>query len=135
MKNYPCFLVYMVAAVSALAGMLSSCTSNEDPAPGLRGGNAFVYGDTESSIESVVYTVDADKVYTFYFSPTKGLVDLDAMLLADDYIKIVTNTPTGEIDLTSAGNSLVYKNLEVSSACGQGIPKITFPAAYLYNDP
>lgn len=123
MKNYPCFLVYMVAAVSALAGMLSSCTSNEDPAPGLRGGNAFVYGDTESSIESVVYTVDADKVYTFYFSPTKGLVDLDAMLLADDYIKIVTNTPTGEIDLTSAGNSLVYKNLEVSSATADKVSR------------
>lgn len=123
MKNYPCFLVYMVAAVSALAGMLSSCTSNEDPAPGLRGGNAFVYGDTESSIESVVYTVDADKVYTFYFSPTKGLVDLDAMLLADDYIKIVTNTPTGDIDLTSAGNSLVYKNLEVSSATADKVSR------------
>lgn len=123
MKNYPCFLVYMVAAVSALAGMLSSCTSNEDPAPGLRGGNAFVYGDTENSIESVVYTVDADKVYTFYFSPTKGLVDLDAMLLADDYIKIVTNTPTGEIDLTSAGNSLVYKNLEVSSATADKVSR------------
>lgn len=62
-------------------------------------------------------------MYTFYFSPTKGLVDLDAMLLADDYIKIVTNTPTGEIDLTSAGNSLVYKNLEVSSATADKVSR------------
>ncbi len=77
-------------------------------------GNTFAYGSAESKIESVVYTVDAHKVYTFYFSPTQGLVDLEAMLLADDYVMISTDTPTGVIDLLSANNSLLYKQANVS---------------------
>lgn len=103
------------SAVSGIlgAGLMWSCTS-ETPSPELGGGNTFIYCDEEGSIESAVYTVE-DKVYTFYFSPTKGLVTLDAILLADDYIKVVTGTPSGDIDLLSQGNSLQYKNIDISS--------------------
>ena len=113
-----CVLLCVIGASSCL---ISSCSSDGDgdtPPPALTG-NSFVYGDTEHKIESVVYTVDeTGKIYSFYFSPTPGLADLDAMLIADDYIRIVTNTPTGEIDLLSGGNQLLYKKLNISSATG-----------------
>lgn len=118
-----CVLLCVIGASSCL---ISSCSSDGDgdtPPPALTG-NSFVYGDTEHKIESVVYAVDeTGKIYSFYFSPTPGLVDLDAMLVADDYIKIVTNTPTGEIDLLASGNQLMYKKLNISSATGDNVQK------------
>lgn len=118
-----CVLLCVIGASSCL---ISSCSSDGDgdtPPPALTG-NSFVYGDTEHKIESVVYAVDeTGKIYSFYFSPTPGLVDLDAMLVADDYIKIVTNTPTGEIDLLANGNQLMYKKLNISSATGGNVQK------------
>lgn len=107
--------------------LLSSCSSSDDsdtPPPGIPG-NSFAYGDAQSKIESVVYTVDEQKVYTFYFSPTRGLADLEAMLLADDYIKIATSTPTGEIDLLGANNLLLYKNVDVCSATADKVDRAT----------
>ena len=117
-----CVLLCVIGASSCL---ISSCSSDDegDTPPALPG-NSFVYGDTEHKIESVVYTVDeTGKIYSFYFSPTPGLVDLDAMLIADDYIRIVTNTPTGEIDLLASGNQLLYKKLNISSATGDNVQK------------
>lgn len=116
-----CVLLCVIGASSCL---ISSCSSDDegDTPPALPG-NSFVYGDTEHKIESVVYTVDEQKLYSFYFSPTPGLVDLDAMLLADDYLKITTTTPTGEIDLLASGNQLLYKKLDISSATGDNVQK------------
>lgn len=119
-----CVLLCVIGASSCL---MSSCTSDDegDTPPALPG-NSFVYGDTERKIESVVYAVDeTGKIYSFYFSPTPGLVDLDAMLIADDYVKIVTNTPTGDIDLLSGGNQLIYKKLNISSATSDNVRKAT----------
>lgn len=48
------------------------------------------------------------------------------MLLADDYILIATNTPTGDIDLTGKGNSLVYKNVKISSETAANVQSCTF---------
>lgn len=116
-----CVLLCVIGASSCL---ISSCSSDDegDTPPALPG-NSFVFGDTEHKIESVVYTVDEQKLYSFYFSPTPGLVDLDAMLLADDYLKITTTTPTGEIDLLAANNSLEYDSINVSAATGDNVSK------------
>ena len=70
-----------------------------------------------------MYTVDEDKVYTFYFSPTKDLSSLNAMLLADNYIKVVTRTPTGSIDLLSEGNSLLYEDIDISSGTSDQVSR------------
>lgn len=118
-------LCVLLVALGTCSHFLSSCSSNDEgstPPPALSA-NSFVYGDAESKIESVVYTVDEKKSYTFYFSPTRGIVDLDAMLLADDYVKIVTTTPTGTIDLLSAGHSLIYKKVDVSSSTSDNVAK------------
>ena len=79
---------------------LTSCSSDDDG-----GGpkkttleNEFSYNNETTPIGSVVYTKDdASGIYTFYISPTEGLIDLDAMLLA------------------GKDNSLVYKNVKISS--------------------
>lgn len=68
-------------------------------------------------IQSAVYTVSSDDgAYTFWFSPTAGLVSPDAMLLADDYIKIQTRTASGDIDLSDDGAELSYDGLAVNSS-------------------
>lgn len=97
---------------------LTSCSSDDDGGGPKKTAleNEFSYNNETTPIGSVVYTKDdASGIYTFYISPTEGLIDLDAMLLADDYILIATNTPTGDIDLTGKDNSLVYKNVKISS--------------------
>ena len=105
--------------------VLSDDGGDDTPPPG-GGENSFVYEGAESKIGSVVYQVDeTGKTYTFYFSPTEGLLDLDAMLLADDYIKIETDTPTGDIDLLAEGNSLLYKKVDISAASADNTAKST----------
>lgn len=124
-KFYPLRVLLSILGTCSL--LLSSCSSSDDndTPPVKIPANTFAYGDAQSKIESVVYTVDEQKVYTFYFSPTRGLVDLEAMLMADDYFKIVTSTPTGEIDLLSANNRLIYKNVNVSSETVEKVEKAT----------
>lgn len=74
----------------------------------------------------MVYTVDDEsRVYSIYFSPTQGIIDLEAMLLADDYILITTPTPTGDIDLLAqdGGNSLAYKSFKISAETAANVAK------------
>lgn len=112
-KLYSLCMLLSVIGVCTLP--LSSCSSNDEEG-GTQGPqleNAFAYNNAESPIGSVVYTVDDEsRVYSIYFSPTQGIIDLEAMLLADDYILITTPTPTGDIDLLAqdGGNSLAYKS-------------------------
>lgn len=119
--------IYSSCALLALAGLCGlvswSCSSDDTGAPdqSVPAENVIAFDNETNKIESVVYTVDAEKVYTFYISPTAGLVDLEAMLLADDYLKIVTATPTGEIDLLASNNSLSYKNISVSPDAAEQI--------------
>lgn len=91
-KLYSLCMLLSVIGVCTLP--LSSCSSNDEEG-GTQGPqleNAFAYNNAESPIGSVVYTVDDEsRVYSIYFSPTQGIIDLEAMLLADDYILITTS--------------------------------------------
>lgn len=111
-KRYPlCTLLSLMG----MAGLLFSSCSNDDTPT--RADNTFVFDNTERKIESVLYTLDEQQeVYTFYFSPTRNIGNLDAMLLADDYISVITPSPVGEIDLLSTENRLTYKDMDISSA-------------------
>lgn len=123
-KIYPLSLLLCLFGICSY--VFSSCSNDDaDSAPTEAPGNTLAYGDAQSEIQSVIYTVDEKKVYTFYFSPTKGIVDLEAMLLADDYLKIVTSTPTGPVDLLSANNMLSYRDVLVSSATADQVSNAT----------
>lgn len=103
-----------------LGGFATSCTSDKSEGGVSQAENTFSYAGAQSKIESVVYTYDEEeRVYTFYFSPTKGLISLDAMLLADDYIKIETKTPAGDVELGTGMNSLKYKDIDISAATAE----------------
>ena len=123
-KFYPVCLLLFLCGICSYG--LSSCSNDDESVSSAEPlNNTLAYGDAQSKIESVVYTVDDQKVYTFYFSPTKGIVDLEAMILADDYLKIVTKTPSGPIDLLASGNQLRYKDLEVSAATADEVSNAT----------
>lgn len=119
-------LCMLLSAVGWCSIPLTSCsTSDEEGGPKTSlPENSFAYGNATSPIGSVVYTYDeTDRTYAFYLSPTQGLVDLEAMQLADDYILVTTSAPTGEIDLLAAGNSLQYKEVKISSATADNVAK------------
>ncbi len=105
--------LFISCLVFVLGGFATSCTSDKSEGAVSQAENTFSYAGAQSKIESVVYTYDEEeRVYTFYFSPTKGLISLDAMLLADDYIKIETKTPAGDVELGTGMNSLKYKDID-----------------------
>ena len=109
--------LFISCLVFVLGGFVTSCTSDKSEGAVSQAENTFSYAGAQSKIESVVYTYDEEeRVYTFYFSPTKGLISLDAMLLADDYIKIETKTPAGDVELGTGMNSLKYKDIDISAA-------------------
>lgn len=115
----------LLSVTGICSHLMSSCSTSDDDGPGTPAAlvNAFAYNGIESKIQSVVYTVDEQKVYTFYLSPTQGLVDLDAMILADDYVQIVTSTPTGNINLAASGNGIIYKQVNISSENSANVSK------------
>lgn len=114
MKKIYRLFVYCLAVCGA---MMTSCSSDDsDGGAVAQSENSFTIGDNEAKIASVVYSYDKETgIYSFYFSPTAGLIDVNAMLLADDYVKIETKTPAGDINLSKDGNSVIYKGSETSS--------------------
>lgn len=119
-------LCMLLSAVGWCSIPLTSCsTSDEEGGPKTSlPENSFAYGNATSTIGSVVYTYDeTERTYAFYLSPTQGLVDLEAMQIADDYILVTTPAPTGEVDLLAAGNSLQYKEVKISEATADNVAK------------
>lgn len=128
-KLYPFFLI-MLCMAGAVA--LSSCSDDDSSSSGdpdmPESGNALICNGVVREIKSAVYTVEtpgngekadvpeAAPVYTIYLSPTAGLVDADGMLIADDAVKITVKQPSGAVDLTAAGNGIVYGEIDVNSS-------------------
>ena len=121
------FLRGLFLAVSVCSYLSSCSSSDEGDSSGKNSGpltNAFAYDEAVHEIGSVVYTtIEKEGYHSFYLSPTKGLVDMDAMLLADDYIKIVVANPKGNVDLASGDNALDYKDVSISSATSGDVSK------------
>ena len=97
-----------------LAG--NSCKKDDGPNEGALT-NQFSFNGVTNDIRSVLYEYDnLNGVYTFFISPSEGIENIEAMLNANDFIKIVSSSANGQIDLTSEGNALSYKDFVVSSA-------------------
>ena len=102
--------------VSGIAFLMVSCQREASPAP-QQLKNAFSYGGGISPIESIVYTAEEKEgCHVFYISPTAGLLDTETAQLADDYIKITVQDPSGAVDLYSGENEVEYKDVHVSSS-------------------
>lgn len=117
-KLYLFLLLFLAGAFSTL---LTSCeksdTEQGDDTPVVVPANSFAYNNEVQPFGSALYVYDeVETTYTFYFSPSEGITTLEAMWQADDYLRITTSLPSGDIDLTQAGNELMYKNIVVSAS-------------------
>ena len=120
--NMRYILKFSLCAIAACL-MLASNSCKKDEAPNVETLiNQFCFNGVTNDIQSVLYEYDnLNGVYTFFISPSKGIEDIEAMLNANDYIKITSSVANGEIDLTSEGNSLSYMDFSISSAESSGI--------------
>ncbi len=111
MKKTLFYLFLLVAAA------LTSCHKEPENTGLPQLENAFQYGQTQNKIGSVLYTSEeAEGYHTFYVSPTRGIKDMDVMLLADDYVKLNVDNVSGVVSLAGEGNLVKYKELELSQA-------------------
>ena len=120
--NMRYILKFSLCAIAACL-MLASNSCKKDEAPNVETLiNQFCFNGVTNDIQSVLYEYDnLNGVYTFFISPSEGIENIEAMLNANDFIKIVSSSANGQIDLTSEGNSLSYKDFVVSSAESSGI--------------
>lgn len=94
---------------------LTSCEKPvEKPEPS-RLDNEYSYNGEVSKIGSVVYEENASGIFEFYVSPSSDVVDVEGMLAANDFIKIVSNTVSGDVDFSAAGNQVKYENIDLNS--------------------
>ena len=120
--NMRYILKFSLCAIAACL-MLASNSCKKDEVPNVETlTNQFCFNGVTNDIQSVLYEYDnLNGVYTFFISPSKGIEDIEAMLNANDFIKITSSVANGEIDLTSEGNSLSYMDFSISSAESSGI--------------
>lgn len=108
-----------LAAFSAgLALSVSSCDEkisgggNDKP---IEVKNAILCGDELYQIRSVVYTKEETEGFTvFYFSPTRGISDVDGMNGAGDFLKVCVDDISGNaVDFQKEGNAVSFRELTV----------------------
>lgn len=100
-------LVVSIISFSLLSGCRSGNESGHPDAGKLE--NAFTDGSGIYKINSSIHTDgEIDGFTTFYFSPTQGLTDPESMILADDAVKLVTNSTDGTVNMAEEGNSISY---------------------------
>lgn len=123
-KLYLFLLLFLTGTFSAT---FTSCDSDEDGnGPLVVPANSFAYNRDVQPFASVLYVYDeVEGIYTFYFSPSDGITDLDAMWQANDYIRIITPMPAGDVDLLEEGNELSYNGLIVSPATAENMVQNT----------
>ncbi len=119
------YLILLLFLTGAFSTLLTSCEKNDengDGGPVVVPENSFAYNNKVQPFGSALYVYDeVETTYTFYFSPSEGITTLEAMWQADDYLRIITALPSGDIDLTAAGNELVYKDITVSASTAGNI--------------
>lgn len=119
MKKTLLFLLLFLTG--AFSTILTSCDSDDDGnGPVIVPANSFAYNRNIQPFASVLYVYDeVEGIYTFYFSPSDGITDLDAMWQANDFIRIITPMPAGDVNLLEEGNELTYNELLVSPATAE----------------
>lgn len=119
-KLYLFLLLFLTGTFSAT---FTSCDSDDDGnGPVIVPANSFAYNRSVQPFASILYVYDeVEGIYTFYFSPSEGITDLDDMWQANDYIRIITPMPAGDVNLLEEGNELSYNELIVSPATAENM--------------
>ena len=117
MKNSTHYRLRALACtLLASAAMLGACDDddpNDDPDPGkkppvtLTDQIQYDGGDLVD-IKSAIYVVDEDGSHTFYLSPTEGLINAEQMKQADDYLRVMVESPKGTVNTASDPFEIEY---------------------------
>lgn len=122
MKNSTHYRLRALAcALLASAAMLGACDDddpNDDPDPGkkppvtLTDQIQYDGGDLVG-IKSAIYVAEEDGSHTFYLSPTEGLINAEQMKQADDYLRVMVESPKGTVNTASDPFEIEYKDISV----------------------
>lgn len=137
MKNSTHYRLRALAcALFASAAMLGACDDddpNDDPDPGknppvtLTDQIQYDGGDL-IDIKSAIYVAEEDGSYTFYFSPTAGLINAAQMEKADDYLRVMVENPKGTVNTASDPFEIEYKDISVKKTTINDVAKVELTA-------
>lgn len=87
-------------------------------------------GGTPVDIKSAVSQTAEDGTVTFYLSPTAGLVDVDQMLEAADFLGITVAAADGAVDVENEEFTVSYSSLTVSNDNLDAVESMTLSVDY-----
>ena len=121
MKKKSTFFALLMMCMAILS--FSSCSDEANNVVHKPGGaidqldGGFMYNKDVMKINSTVYTTqETEGMTTFYLSPSTDIHNIDEMIEASNYIKIVVANPVGAIDLKQEGNQILYKDIDVNAS-------------------
>ena len=137
MKNSTHYRLRALAcALLASAAMLGACDDddpNDDPDPGkkppvtLTDQIQYDGGDLVG-IKSAIYVAEEDGSHTFYLSPTEGLINAEQMKQADDYLRVMVESPKGTVNTASDPFEIEYKDISVKKTTMNDVASVELSA-------
>ena len=144
MKNSTHYRLRALAcALLASAAMLGACDDddpNDDPDPGkkppvtLTDQIQYDGGDLVG-IKSAIYVAEEDGSHTFYLSPTEGLINAEQMKQADDYLRVMVESPKGTVNTASDPFEIEYKDISVKKTTMNDVASVELSADLVTEDP
>lgn len=116
--------VLTCAALLAAAGF-ASCSDDKEggdptpptpptpPAPVELNDQIEYDGGKLIDIKSSIYDVEDTDLYTFYLSPTEGIVDVEGMTAANDFLRVVVRNPKGTVNTAADEFEIAYRDIDV----------------------
>ena len=137
MKNSTHYRLRALAcALLASAAMLGACDDddpNDDPDPGkkppvtLTDQIQYDGGDLVG-IKSAIYVAEEDGSHTFYLSQTEGLINAEQMKQADDYLRVMVESPKGTVNTASDPFEIEYKDISVKKTTMNDVASVELSA-------
>lgn len=135
-KCYWSRLRVLTWAVLFAAGSFASCSDDDKkddptppPPPPVELKDQIEYdGDKLIDIKSAIFDVEDTDLYTFYLSPTAGVVDLAGMEAANDYLLVQVRNPKGSVNIDTDTFEIAYKDIRVKKLTMSDIEKVQLMA-------
>ena len=127
MKNSTHYRLRALAcALLASAAMLGAC--DDDDQIQYDGGDLV-------GIKSAIYVAEEDGSHTFYLSPTEGLINAEQMKQADDYLRVMVESPKGTVNTASDPFEIEYKDISVKKTTMNDVASVELSADLVTDRP
>lgn len=135
-KCYWSRLRVLTWAVLFAAGSFASCSDDDKkgdnpppPPPPVELKDQIEYdGGKLIDIKSAIFDVEDTDLYTFYLSPTAGVVDVAGMEAANDYLLVQVRNPKGSVNVDTDTFEIAYKDIRVKKQTMSDIEKVQLMA-------